>query len=400
VIGLDISTVAMLDILLLRLPVRHVSAKTSARTFFLQIRRGFATTPSLHVPAPSPTSPEVKAAQAYCSNLVRKYDAPSYTLQYFIPAHILPAYTAIRAFNIEVARIPDLVSNAAVGAIRMQFWRDTINATFDQQPPAEPVAMLLSSVLSRGQKLNKSWFMKIINTRDQKLSHPGFTSISELESYSEATYATVLYLTLSALPLHSLAMDHLASHIGKASGIVAVLRGFPLLAFPPPAHQSHTSPGAVGLPTGRDAQGIITLPLDAMSSAGVREEDIFRRGPLATGLKDAAFTVATRASDHLITAREMLKNIKKLEDPGHEYEHMNDEGHDYSRYNSGVRLGTDRRIEEFEKGFSTIMGPAVSTQLWLDRLQKCDFDLFHNSMRQPEYKLPFAAWWRNKRQEF
>lgn len=392
----------MLDTLLLRFPVRHASATTSAqaRTFFLRSRRGFASTPSVLVPAPSPTSPEVKAALAYCSNLCRKFDSPSYTLQYFIPAHILPAYTAIRAFNIEVARIPDLVSNPAVGAIRMQFWRDTINATFDQQPPAEPVAILLSSVLSRGQKLNKSWFLKIINMRDQKLSHPGFTSISELESYAEATYATLLYLTLSALPLHSLAMDHLASHIGKASGIVAVLRGFPLLAFPPPAQQSYTSPGAVGLPTGRDAQGVITLPLDAMSSSGAREEDIFRRGPLATGLKDAAFTVATRASDHLITAREMLKNIKKLEDPGHEYEHVNDEGHDYSRYDSGVRLGTDRRIEEFEKGFSTIMGPAVSTQLWLDRLQKCDFDLFHTSMRQAEFKLPFVAWWRNKRQEF
>ena len=392
----------MMDSFILRFPFRSASAKTAAqaRTFFLRSRRCFASTPIVSVPAPSQHSPEVKAAQAYCSNLCRKYDSPSYTLQYFVPPHILPAYTAIRAFNIEVARIPDLVSTAAVGSIRMQFWRDTINATFDNQPPAEPVAILLSSVLSRGQKLNKSWFLKIINTRDHKLSHPGFSSISELESYAEATYATLLYLTLSALPLHSLAMDHLASHIGKAAGICAVLRGFPLLAFPPPAHQSHTSPGAVGLPTGRDAQGIITLPLDAMSSSGVREEDVFRRGPAATGLKDAAFTVATRASDHLITAREMLKNIKQLEDPGHEYEHMHDEGHDYSKYDSGVRLSIDRRIEEFEKGFSTIMGPAVSTQLWLNRLQKCDFDLFHNSLRQPDFKLPFVAWLRNRSQEF
>ena len=96
----------------------------------------------------------------------------------------------------------------------------------------------------------------------------------------------------------------------------------------------------------------------------------------------------------------MLKNIKKLEDPGHEYEHLNDEGHDYSKYDSGVRLSVDRRAEEFEKGFSTIVGPAVSTQLWLDRLQKCDFDLFHKSLRQPDLKLPFAAWWRNRKQEF
>ena len=282
----------------------------------------------------------------------------------------------------------------------MQFWRNTINATFDSQPPAEPVAILLSSVLSSGYKLNKAWFLKIIKTRDHKLSHPGFTSISDLESYAESTYSTIIYLTLSAIPLHSLTIDHLASHIGKAAGICAVLRGFPLLAFPPPANQNSSSPGAIGLPAGRDAQGVITLPLDAMSSSGVREEDVFRRAAAATGLKDAAFTVATRASDHLITAREMLKNIKNLEDPGHEYEHINDEGHEYSKYDSGVRLSVGRRTEEFEKGFSTIVGPAVSTQLWLDRLQKCDFDLFHKSLRQPDFKLPLVAWWRNRMQEF
>jgi NADH dehydrogenase [ubiquinone] 1 alpha subcomplex assembly factor 6 len=391
----------MLDTLLLRLPIHYASVKTpaQARTFFLHSRRCFSNTSRQLVPTPSPNSPEIKAAQEYCSNLCRQYDGPSYTLQYFIRPHVLPAYLAIRAFNIEVARIPDIVSNPAVGSIRMQFWRNTINATFDSQPPENPIAILLASVLSTGYKLNKTWFHKIINARDHKLSHPGFTSISDVESYAESTYSTILYLTLSALPLHSLTMDHLASHIGKAAGICAVLRGFPLLAFPPPANQNTSSPGAIGLPTGRDAQGVITLPLDTMSSSGVREQDILRRGPAATGLKDAAFTVATRASDHLITAREMLKSIKVLEDPGHEYEHMNDEGHDYSKYDRGVRLGVDRRTEEFEKGFSTIMGPAVSTQLWLDRLQKCDFDLFHNSLRRPEWKLPFVAWLRNRKQE-
>lgn len=391
----------MLDFLL---SIRRASAKAPAPAqawgFFSQSRRCFSNTARRLVPTPSASSAEVKAAVAYCSSLCRQYDSPSYTLQYFIPPQTLPAYLAIHAFHIEVARIPDVVSSPAVGSVRMQFWRNTINATFDSQPPENPIAILLASVLSSGYKLNKTWFHKIINVRDHKLSHPGFTSVSELESYAESTYSTMLYLTLSALPLHSLTMDHLASHIGKAAGICAVLRGFPLLAFPPPANQNASSPGAIGLPTGRDAQGVITLPLDAMSSSGVREEEIFRRGGNATGIRDAAFTVATRASDHLITAREMLKNIKSLEDPGHEYEHMHDEGHDYSKYDSGVRLGVDRRTEEFEKGFSTIMGPAVSTQLWLDRLQKCDFDLFHNSMRQPDFKLPFVAWLRNRRQEF
>jgi NADH dehydrogenase [ubiquinone] 1 alpha subcomplex assembly factor 6 len=311
---------------------------------------------------------------------------------------MLPAYLAIRGFNIEVARIPDMVSNPTIGSFRMQFWRDTINATFDAQPPAEPVAVLLASVLAH-YKMNKSWFVRLISTRERTLTHPGFTNLAELETYAENTYSTLLYLTLSAYPLKSLTMDHLASHIGKAAGICAVLRGFPLLVFPPPpSHHANTAGPLAQLPP-RNRQGVITLPLDVMSASGVREEDVYRQGAAAPGLKDAVFAVATRASDHLITARSMLHSIQRHEDPGHPYEHEHDEGHDYGKYGTGVRLSGERRREEYEKGFGVVMGPAVSTQLWLDRLQKCDFDVFDASLRRPEWKLPIVAWWKHRNEQ-
>ena len=41
--------------------------------------------------------------------------------------------------------------------------------------------------------------------------------------------------------------------------------------------------------------------------------------------------------------------------------------------------------------FRIVMGPAVSTQLWLDRLQKCDFDVFGNGLRRAEWKLSFVS---------
>lgn len=311
---------------------------------------------------------------------------------------MLPAYLAIRAFNIEVARVPDMVTNPTVGSFRMQFWRDTINATFDAQPPAEPVALLLASVLANC-KMNKSWFMRLVTTRERTLTHPGYTNLAELETYAENTYSTVLYLTLSAYPLNSLTMDHLASHIGKAAGICAILRGFPLLAFPPPSIHHANPAGTIAQLPPSHRQGVITLPLDVMSASGVREEDIYRQGAAAPGLKDAVFAVATRASDHLITARAMLQSIKRYEDPGHPYEHEHDEGHDYNKYGTGVRLSGERRREEYEKGFGIVMGPAVSTQLWLDRLQKCDFDVFNASLRRPEWKLPLIAWWKHRNEQ-
>jgi len=310
------------------------------------------------------------------------------------------AYFAIRAFNIELARIPDLVSIAEIGAMRMQFWRETIDKTFRLTPPAEPVAILLGSYLDQGHKLSKPWFQRIINARDRKLTHPGFGNMNELESYAESTYSTLLYLTLSALPLESLTMDHLASHIGKAAGITTVLRGVPLLAFPPPPNRHSNNPAGMDLPEIREKQGVITLPLDVMGQCSVREEDIFRNGSNAAGLRDAVFTVATRASDHLITARTMLKNVIEDKSPGHEFEYMDDEGRDYSRYESETDTSAQKTREDKDRGFGIVMGPAVSTQLWLNRLQNVDFDIFHESLRRVEWKLPFVAWSRHRKGEF
>ena len=280
----------------------------------------------------------------------------------------------------------------------MEFWRKLVHSTFEGRPPAEPVAVLLEHVLSQ-HNLTKSWFLKLINSRDRLLSHPGYASLSELEQYGENTYSTLLYLILQAIPLNSMSLDHLASHIGKAAGIVAILKGFPILAFPPPPNH-HSSPhGQLGMPPSNSRRGQITLPLDVMSQSGVRETDVFAEAGNAPNLKDAVFKVATRASDHLITARTLMKNVRAGEAPDHDYEHEYDEGHEYAKYGTGVRQSAQSRSDELKKGYGVLMGPAVSAQLFLDRLQKVDFDIFDASLRRPEWKLPFVAYWRYRQMQ-
>lgn len=367
----------------------------------IKIERQFSTTRCLRIPPVPLSSAESRSAQFYCSELIRKYDSPSFTLSHFVPHHARAAYLAIRAFNIEVSRIPDVVSNTTIGQMRHQFWRDAINKTFDKNPPNEPVAVLLASYMhDTSIRLNKTWFHRIVNTREQALTRPGFTNLAALESYAEATYSTLLYLTMSALPLNSLTADHVASHIGKAAGIAAVLRGVPLLAFPPPPNSHSANPAGMSLPTSRDRQRIVNLPLDIMSQCGVQEQDIFKNGGSATGIRDAVFTVATRASDHLITARSLFNEVKAFQDPNHDFEHVNDEGHEYTKYQQGERQSREARRRDVDQAYGVIMGPAISTQLWLDRLQKVDFDIFHHSLRTTEWKLPAVAWWRNRQGVF
>jgi len=221
-----------------------------------------------------------------------------------------------------------------------------------------------------------------------------YTSINAQETYAENTYSTLLYLTLAALPLHSMAVDHVASHIGKATGIAAVLRGLPLIAFPPPPnHHSNNAAfsGALGWDAG-GRHGAVVLPLDVMAETGVKEEDVLRQGAAAPGLKDAIFTVATRANDHLITAREMLKNLQQGKDAGHEFEHEGEEGHKYAQQSSKDHAQAD----DLERGFGVLM-PAVSTRLWLEKLEKVDFDIFRPELRAREWKLPWRAYWAYSR---
>jgi len=234
----------------------------------------------------------------------------------------------------------------------------------------------------------KGWFMKVINTREQYMDNRPYTNLEAVEMYAENTYSTLMYLTLAALPLNSMAVDHVASHIGKATGIAAVLRGLPLIAFPPPPNH-HSNNAAFGGALGGNAggrQGAVVLPLDIMAEAGVKEEEVLRHGADAPGLKDAIFTVATRANDHLITAREMLKNLQAGRDAGHEFEHQDEEGHLYHGSSE------DTQVNDLERGFGILM-QAVPTRLWLEKLEKVDFDVFRPELRAREWKLPYKAYW-------
>ncbi|KAL8996357.1 MAG: hypothetical protein Q9188_006588 [Gyalolechia gomerana] len=308
--------------------------------------------------------------------------------------------------------------------MRYQFWRDTINSALALSPAKQPVATLLSSVLSSLQQqqkqhgssttkptLNKSWFLRIISAREKYSTNAPYPTLASLEQYAENTYSTLLYLTLSAIPLHSITGDHIASHIGKAMGIVAVLRGVPLLAFPPPPNHHSNSSGLGGkLDAQRTQQGAVILPLDIMAETGLKEESVLRHGAEAAGLKDAVFKVATRASDHLITARQMVKNVQGGRDVGHAFEYEGEEGHDYP-YHQGeeqyVERGRGRTTkdksaqqrEEVEKAFGVFM-PAVSTELWLRRLEKVDFDIFAEDLRRRDWRLPWKAWLAYRRRKF
>lgn len=298
--------------------------------------------------------------------------------------------------NVSLSMIPDTTSSPTIGLMRLQYWRDAITKTLSGTPPKEPVAILLGTAVedlrrrTRGQAhISKGWFMRMINSRERTLANDAYPDLAAMETYAEHTYSTLLYLTLAALPMTSVTADHVASHIGKAVGITAILRGLPLVAFPQPRNRSASNTVTSG---GAATQGAVMLPLDIMAQSAVREEEVFRRGAEASGLRDAVFAVATRASDHLITVQQMLDNLRAGQGVGHDFEHQGEEGHEYEH--DGLRSETP--LEEVNRAFGVFM-PAVGARLWLDRLQSVDFDVFRPELLRSDWKLPWKAYWAFKK---
>lgn len=340
------------------------------------------------------TDVDVEQARKYCVNQLRHGDYEAYLIRQFVPPSTRDAYDALRTLNLELARLPETVSNPTIGMLRMQFWRDTVARTFAGNPPREPISLLLSKAIARltekagpsGANSLKFWLLRVINTREKHMENRPFTSLAALEEYAENTYATLMYMTLASMPLRSVHLDHLASHIGKTCGIVATLRGIPILAAP-----SQPIQGPSGSGVGNTRNPALLLPLDVMADVGLKEEDVFRHGPNAEGLQDAVFKVATRANDHLITAREMLQNLKAGQEPGHSYEHEGEAEHVYS----SDEESTMGAAADIRRGFGALL-EAIPAADYLQRLESANFDPFKV---KSSWKLPWGLWQASRRNQ-
>lgn len=139
------------------------------------------------------------------------------------------AYVTLRAFNVELAQVRDVVTNPMIGRMRMQFWRDTVDESFRGQPRNAPIALALAEVVKR-TPLSKLWFTRIIAEREANLDVDQYISIKDMEKYCENTSSALLYLHMDSLGVKNTLADHAASHLGKASGIATLLRGTPFQA--------------------------------------------------------------------------------------------------------------------------------------------------------------------------
>ena len=109
------------------------------------------------------SKPQVSPIE-YCANQLRTHDYQAYLCSLFVPSQDRHRIWALGALNVELAQVRDVVSDTQIGKIRLAWWRDTIEQTWNGSPPAHPVAQALA-LAKDGRQLSKSWLLRLVSER-------------------------------------------------------------------------------------------------------------------------------------------------------------------------------------------------------------------------------------------
>ena len=167
-------------------------------------------------------------AEGYCFALVRGGDKDRFLASLFAPEELRAHLLALYAFNIELARIRDVVDEPAAGEISLQWWSDAIDSVYSGDMPGHPVIRALAPVVERGN-LPKASLQNMIEARRFDLYDDPMPTLNQLEGYLGETAAALIQM--SALVLDKERAQQCAEAAGLAGvamGITGLLRLLPL----------------------------------------------------------------------------------------------------------------------------------------------------------------------------
>ena len=137
-----------------------------------------------------------KKVLSYCGELVRQADADRFLLSMFVPAGVREDLWALFAFNCEIAKTRDVVSESTLGLIRLQWWRDEIGKIYEggDFSPHE-ILKPLSEAIKR-YDLPREHFDKLIYAREFDLEDVLPGNVEGLFNYCYFTTEPLLALAV------------------------------------------------------------------------------------------------------------------------------------------------------------------------------------------------------------
>jgi phytoene synthase len=215
-----------------------------------------------------------------CEALVRKADYDRYLAALFAPPELRQYLFTLYAFNYEVAKTAETVTQPMLGHIRLQWWRDSIEELYGGKQRDHEVVQALGETL-RACDLPRALFDSLIDARENDLEDMPFAGIASLEGYADKTSGHVMRLAARVLGADD-GLDPAAREAGIAYALAGLLRALPYHA-------------------GRRR---LMLPMDLLNAAGLSPENLFA-GEASAALSAVIVQIANTARAHLGAARAM-----------------------------------------------------------------------------------------------
>lgn len=232
-----------------------------------------------------PRDPDTQLS--YCAQQLRRYDHDRYLMCLFAPPAAREDMFALYAFNHEIAKIAEVVTEPMAGRIRIQWWREALDGLFDGTPRKHQVAEPLSRAI-RTHGLTRAPFERLLDAREADLEDEPPQTLDALEAYAGDTSSTLTQLTLEVLEVDDEASRTAAHHAGVAWALTGLARAVPFHA----------------------SQRRLLLPGELVQDAGLDPHDLFEmRAPKETAT--AVRGVAERARAHLGEAEGLRGRVPK-----------------------------------------------------------------------------------------
>jgi 15-cis-phytoene synthase len=228
---------------------------------------------------------EGRQAAEFCAELVRSHDFARYASTLFVPAEQRRALFAIYAFNVEISRVREVVSQPLPGEIRLQWWTDMLAGEGHGGVEGNPVAAELNLAIQTC-RLPVERLSRIVDEHQFDLYNDPMPTMAALEGYIQDTSSALLSVGAGVAGWQSPEIEHLARHAGLAQGIAQILAALPLDA----------------------SRRQLFVPLQLLESHGSSMEEVFA-GKETPKLRAALDQLIGEARGHLDSAYRLLPSI-------------------------------------------------------------------------------------------
>jgi phytoene synthase len=221
----------------------------------------------------------------YCAELVRTHDFARYASTLFVPAIQRRALLAIYAFNVEISRVHEQVSQPLPGEMRLQWWTDMLAGAGHGGIEGNPVAAELLQAIGTW-RLPVDRLSRLIDEHQFDLYNDPMPSMAALEGYISDTSAALFSLAAAVAGWQSSEIEHLARHAGLAQGMAQVVADLPFDA----------------------SRRQLVVPLQLLESHGIGMEEVFS-GKQTPNLRAAIDQLIGEARGHLNAAFSLLASV-------------------------------------------------------------------------------------------